>query len=327
MQRAPKLISAESVLLVTEAYNVAEGQSEASLIRAVSDLEAIAARHNNAAVAVIDPNLEGVAKPLLSATHPHIDVWHLPSQSYDGQKNFISQNAQSELIVFLDGDCHPLYDSWLDKLLAPFADVTVSAVGGTTLYEDFSLAGVAMTILDFGYLFGNSGQALGCYASNNVAFRRKTLLEVPIPHDGEMRCLCYKHAQMLQRAHKPVLLEGGAVVVHELPDIEKERHRRGYDHVAALWTDPQLAETSWLSDPQTARFRIMFQNWNLALDRLKLAPPELNITRIGYKKIVEEISRLMLMDEAGIASALEFGEVNGLNQRALVANKALCEIS
>jgi hypothetical protein len=260
MQTPLALTENATVLLVTEAYNLAEGQSEEAFLRAVAAIDCIAAKRGNVTIAVVDPTVDGVAKPLLAGSHPHIEVWSLPNQNYDGQKNSIAQSASSDLIVYLDGDCHPLHDTWLDTLIAPFSDLEVSAVGGLTYYDDFSVTGIAMSILDFGYLYGESGQNLGCYASNNVAFRRETLCVMPIPHDGEMRCQCYKHAQLLQRANKSVRLAAEAVVLHELPDVEKERFRRGYDHVSAIWHDPQLAETPWLASPHLAGAKLLVQN-------------------------------------------------------------------
>jgi hypothetical protein len=312
-----------SVLLVTEAYNLAEGQSQAAFLRAVAEIDSIAARHANVAVAVVDPTVDGVAKRLLMSRYPQIEVWHLPTESYDGQKNIIAHSSKRDIIVFLDGDCRPLRDDWLDRILAPFADPTVSAVGGLTLYEDFSLTGVAMTILDFGFLYGKSGQALGCYASNNVAFRRETLMSIPIPFDHQMRCKCYKHAQLLQRADMAIRFASDAVVLHELPDVNKERHRRGYDYVAALWVDPQLAETSWLAKPLTICERLLTQNLNYALERLRRAPSELWQTTSDVEAVVGEISRLMNIDKAGIEAALAFGEANGLNSKALNEHKLL----
>ena len=324
MALEPKHSNASSVLIVTEAYNLAEGQSETAFLRAVSEIELLAASHPNVRIAVVDPTVEGIASPLLSKTFPDIEVWHLPSQTYDGQKNFIGRSAQSELIVFLDGDCRPFQTSWLKAIVSPFADPFVSAVGGLTLYDDFSLTGIAMSVIDWGYLFGPAGHSLGCYASNNVAFRREALLETPIPHDAEMRCLCYKHSQLLERKSKPVILQPSALVLHELPDVEKERLRRGYDHVAALWADPQLEETSWLWDPKSAGPRLLFRNWDLALERLRKAPSLLNVSRIGYKNVADEISRLMKLDVLGIAKAIEFGESNGLNAKAFASNQVLC---
>jgi hypothetical protein len=102
-----------------------------------------------------------------------------------------------------------------------------------------------MGILDFGFLIADQGDVVGCYASNNCAFLREERIEVPAP-DGPMRCTCYAHAQALIRIGRPMHRAAGAVAVHELPPVFKERWRRGYDLVAACWINPELPETRWL---------------------------------------------------------------------------------
>jgi hypothetical protein len=322
MQTAPAVTEDSTVLLVTEAYNLAEGQSEAAFLRAVETINSIATKRGNVAVAVVDPTVDNIAKPILAESHPHIEVWSMPNQNYDGQKNTIARNTCSDLIVYLDGDCHPLNDTWLESLIEPFYNPDVSAVGGLTLYDDFSLTGIAMSILDFGYLYGESGQSLGCYASNNVAFRRETLCAMPIPQDGEMRCQCYKHAQLLQRANKAVRLAGDAVVLHELPDIEKERFRRGYDHVSAIWQDPLLAEALWLAAPALAGARLLVQNYDYAMQRLRRAPAIFGLSRPDTNIVAKEIGRLLAIDKTGIEAAITFGESNGLNATAFDQHKS-----
>ena len=207
-------------------------------------------------------------------------------------------------------------ENWFEKILAPFADETVCAVGGVTHYDDFSITGIAMSILDFGFLYGAKGSSIGCYASNNVAFRSDTLKAVPFPVDERMRCLCYKHGQLLERAHRRVYLAPEAVVLHELPNIEKERHRRGYDHVAALWVDPQLPETAFLAEPQTAASHLLQLNYNAVMKRLKITPPDLGLTTEKVELVTAKIAELIDIDLCGIKVALAEGETNGFNQKA-----------
>jgi Glycosyl transferase family 2 len=312
----PTSPTATDVTLVTEAYNVAEGQSEASFLRAVGEVERLARRNSNVTIVVLDPTPANVAAPLLARHHPDIQTLHLPGQTYDGQKNTAARQAKSKFVVFLDGDCKPRRDDWLEQLLAPFADPGVPAVCGLTLYEDFSVTGKAMTILDFGFLFEPAGSALGCYVSNNIAFRRESLLVLPIPDEGFMRCHCYKHAQLMQRAGKALRFQPRAFVLHELPDIEKERRRRGYDYVSTLWADPELAETAWLEPTEAFIARVLEQNLQFALTRLKKAPPELEITAAEAGQIEREIRRLIQLDQPGIRDALAEGEANSLNRLA-----------
>jgi len=305
-----------TVTLVTEAYNLAEGQSEASFLRAVEEVDRIASRTANVDIVVIDPTPGNIAAPILSKHFPNIKALHLAGQSYDGQKNTVSRMVKSEFVVFLDGDCKPKHDDWLTQILSPFADAKVPAVSGLTFYEDFSITGKAMTLLDFGFLFNPAGRPLGCYVSNNIAFRREAILRIPIPDIGLMRCHCYKHAQLMLRARSPIRFHPQALVLHELPDVQKERHRRGFDYVAALWADPELVETSWLEPTETFVSRVLKRNIELGIARLRIAPPELEITAESAGKIESEMRRLIALDAAGIWEALKSGEASGLNQKA-----------
>jgi hypothetical protein len=307
-------LARSTVTLVTEAYNLAEGQSEAAFLRAVGEVQRIAAANGRVDVVVVDPSERNLAAAPLQQHYPQVQALHLPGRSYDGQKNAVSRASSSDFIVFLDGDCKPQSEDWLDQLLRPFVDPTVPAVGGLTLYEDFSITGKAMTVMDFGFLFEVPGATLGCYASNNVAFRRQTLLDLPMPESQVMRCTCYKHAQLLQRAGDGVRFHPDALVLHELPDVRKERLRRGYDHVTSLWDDPELYNAGLLEPTEAFVAYLMEQNTRFALDRLDKAPPELQVSA-DKGAIADEIRRLIQIDEEGIRTALEKGEANGLNRR------------
>lgn len=229
------------ITLVTEAYNLAEGQSETSFLRALNAVAEIAARRPDVEVVVLDPSPGNLAKPILANRFPQFTASAVPGLSYDGQKNLAARQGNGELLVFLDGDCKPFRQNWLETIIEPLMLPQVHGVGGLTLYDDFSVTGKAMSILDFGFLFdAPEGVILGCYASNNVAFRRDTYLRFPAPDEGLLRSYCYKHAQLMQRSGVPVRSNPRAFVLHELPEIEKERMRRGYDYVAALWADPML---------------------------------------------------------------------------------------
>lgn len=312
------------VTLVTEAYNLAEGQSETSFVRALRSVDAIRQRHDAVEVMVLDPTAEHVAQPILAEHFPGMHCLHVPGQTYDGQKNLAALAAHGEFLVFLDGDCVPTSEQWLVQLLRPFGRSDIHAVSGLTLYEGDDVTSQAMTILDFGFLFTPAADGtLGCYVSNNVAFRQAAYLKVMAPDEGVLRSYCYKHAQLLSRAGMPVHAQHSALVRHELPDVEKERKRRGYDYVAALWADPVLRETSALACNRSFACDLVQQNAALALTRLAAAPPALGIAESDRPKIWTEIQRLMALDLQGVLEALEIGEVNGFNAQARTAHAEL----
>lgn len=311
------------VTLVTEAYNLAEGQSEASFLRALRSVADISKRYRGVEVLVLDPTTEHVAAPILDQHHPSIKALHVPGQSYDGQKNVAAMAARGEFLVFLDGDCVPVHEDWLQRILSPFENEHIHAVGGLTIYEGEDLRSKAMTILDFGFLFEPNQQGhLGCYAFNNVAFRRAAYLQVMAPDDGELRCYCYKHAQLLARAHMPVHANHHARALHELPDVRKERLRRGYDHAATLWEDPVLPGAASVGLTDNFVNMILQQETDLAMRRIDLAPPFLGINASNKKAVVAEIKRLLELDREGLLQALHMGERLGANARARQAHAA-----
>ena len=312
-----------SITLVTEAYNLAEGQSEDSFLGAVAAVDQIAQDNPDVRAVVMDPSKENICAPLLSRHYPHIHSIHVPGQSYDGQKNAICRAVDTDFVVFLDGDCRPRRKDWLAQILSPLADPSIPAVSGLTLYDDDSITGKAMTVLDFGFLFNSPGMPLGCYVSNNIAFRRQAMLDIPIPDEGILRSYCYKHAQLYERAGTPIRFNPEALVLHELPDIEKERFRRGYDYVAALWADPTLEETSLLEPTDNFVKYILNQNLGLAFMRLQNAPPQLGINSGNINEIAREIQRLIVKDINGITTAIRQGESDGSNKVAKTTHLAL----
>lgn len=316
------------ISLVTEAYNLAEGQSEGAFVRALRAVADIAARRPDVEVIVLDPSADGLAAPILAAHFPQFKALAVPGLSYDGQKNKAAREARGAFLVFLDGDCAPVHDSWIDEIVEPLMVPDVHAVGGLTLYDDFSLTGKAMSILDFGFLFdAPQGVQLGCYASNNVAFRRETYNRLPAPDEGVLRSYCYKHAQLMQRSGVPVFSNPNAFVLHELPDIEKERLRRGYDYVAALWADPALDLTGELESSQAFIDQVLMENYHFAKARMLAAPPELGLSSADHPALLAEFSRLMAIDARGVADALAEGLANGRTAQARKIHHSLKQAS
>ena len=127
-------------------------------------------------------------------------------------------NASSgEVIVFADGDC--LYErTWLEALLAPFSDPSVSIVGGETVINSAVPTDWRSQSLEFPRTdrFGQSYRS-DRYHLNNVAFRRRILQDLPIPS----RQPCYRmsglHAARLLIRGYTILRQPSACAVHAAP--------------------------------------------------------------------------------------------------------------
>lgn len=85
--------------------------------------------------------------------------------------------AQGEIVAFTDGDCVPEPD-WLEKLLIPFANHEVGAVGGTyrTLNPDNVLE--SFIGLEIDYRYKDVADTVNCHGTYNLAVRKRVLEEV-----------------------------------------------------------------------------------------------------------------------------------------------------
>ena len=123
-------------------------------------------------------------------TYPWVRPMGLPEGTGYEELKMAGANASSgELIVFADGDC--LYErTWLEALLAPFSDPSVSIVGGETAINSAGPYGLAVAIASSFPARARSDNPYQSdrYHLNNVAFRRRVLQDVPIPS----RQPCYR---------------------------------------------------------------------------------------------------------------------------------------
>jgi hypothetical protein len=177
------------------------------------------------------------------AEFPGVQMVKAIGLKYDDAKFVAAQEARGEYLLYLDGDCLPNAE-WLDAHLDALKN-GADATGGFTRYDGGFLAAVE-SILDFGFMIPPKRRTMACYASNNVGFRRSTLLTHRYP-EGQLRCNCYAHAQELQRLGRPVVLIPEARVLHRVQPFFVERFRQGFDRVAACWANPSLRERSWLA--------------------------------------------------------------------------------
>jgi glycosyltransferase involved in cell wall biosynthesis len=162
---------------------------------------------------------EAVFQTTLTA-YPWARVMRLPEGTgYEELKMAGAKATTGDIVVFADGDCD--YDpAWLEALLSPFSDSSVSVVGGETTIESSGPYefGVALAAS-----FPARSSSSGLYTSNryhlnNVAFRRPVLQAVPIPS----RRPCYRmsglHAARLLAAGYTILRQPAARALHAAPN-------------------------------------------------------------------------------------------------------------
>jgi hypothetical protein len=230
------------VTVVVESYNLAEGSGLERFrlaLRAAADmLEA----HGNGELLVTDAAGDGTVAEVLEREFPAARRVDAQGLGYDEAKRRAAVEAESDFVVYLDGDCIPA-DGWLDAHLVALRS-GAHATTGFTRY-DGGWWGAIESVLDFGFVLPARERVAECYTSNNAGFRRSTLLAVPHP-PGPMRCRCYAHAQELIKRGTPVRMVPGAQTYHERQSLVDERFRQGFDAVAACWVNPGLREAPLL---------------------------------------------------------------------------------
>ena len=306
------------VSLVTECFNLGEGQSIDSLAAAIAALIDIA-EPIDAEVLVMDASSD----PRVVALVPddaRVRRIAAPGLGYDELKNLGAERAQGAYVAYLDGDCRPLNADWLDRLLAPIRAGQADATGGLTRYDDPSAAGIAATVMDFGYAWDDPQGRMGCYSSNNVAFSRSVRCEVPVAA-SDLRCNCYAHTQELWRRGKRVQFVPQAVLLHEPPDVASERYRRGWDVVAACWSNPLQVEAAQLFDTPQA---LAWQQQRIAhfdVQRMRRAPAVVGLRQDNMDSVWSELQRLRAREAEGMRDALREGERTGRNAEARAASR------
>ncbi|QKE62746.1 glycosyltransferase [Aquipseudomonas campi] len=183
---------------------------------------------------------EAVCKDLAQAAGLALQFVLIDAQTgYYAAKNLGFAAVQAERcdhVVFADADCIPAAD-WLAQLLQPLcAEQPPAVVAGRTSYSS-SLAGTALTTIDFMYFPSPlaAGATRNFYA-NNVVFRREVFAEHAYQAlDGVYRAHCQVLGLNLQAAGVALHYAAAAHTEHRLPDTRGEalklRWMRGQDSV------------------------------------------------------------------------------------------------
>jgi hypothetical protein len=297
------------IAVVVESFNETEHSSVDRLAGALESAERSASRHGAARVILADGGGNPRVAELIERRFPGIERVSSAVQDYDLAKAAAAAAADAQIVVFLDGDCRPLSDDWLDELTAPIRLRGAVGTAGFTQYEGGWLSRV-LSVMDFGFLLPRTEHELGCYASNNAAFAADALAETPAP-EGDMRCRCYAHAQLFQRKGTPMRLAPGAEVTHEQVPLVKERLRRGWDLVTAARVDPELREARWLRARVLAAplFYADALRWDVR--RTLSGGGDFGLGRAGRIAAIPVMAAVRLIDLVGIVAALRGRPVPG----------------
>lgn len=211
--------------------------------------------------------------------------------------------ARCDHVVFADADCIPAAD-WLEQLLLPLcAEQPPAVVAGRTSYSS-SLAGTALTTIDFMYFPSplQAGATRNFYA-NNVVFRREVFAEHAYQAlAGVYRAHCQVLGLRLQADGIALHYAGAAHTEHRLPDSRAEavklRWMRGQDSVGLT---PYLvqaylpARLQWFARTgPLAPLCILFARLGYSLRALNHQdlPPVRGLRRLGAMGLIAAFSAI-----------------------------------
>jgi len=326
------------ISIITEAYNFEEGQGREALEAAIGAVAGMVADRADREAIVVDPTGDPDLAAHVAGLGSSFRLVAEPGLGYDALKQRAAEAAAGSILVYLDGDCLPEEPDWLARLTAPLRGGRARAATGLTRYVGDDDLAVACTLLDFGFMLDDPGGTLGCYASNNVAFRRDLLLAVPptvgdaggasrAAAEARLRCLCYTHAQELAGIGVPMLSVPEARVRHVLPPLRRERFRRGYDLVSVCWVAPNLSETGLLAGHAApggvSAVERRFLTVNAALDETRLATYAqlFNLPSDRVARVSRLMTRLRRLDGFGLRAALREGIASGATDHALALHQ------
>ncbi len=160
----------------------------------------------------------------------------LPAGSYYALKNQAAALAQHELVVFIDCDVLPQPD-WLAHILAPFDDPCIGVSQGVTYVEPMGRWSGALALA---WLFplrlaDGSLSESGKVIANNIAFRRRVLLQHPYPDLPTWRGQCSAQRRQLEAAGVGIHWAAGARSIHPFPEgplgTLERAFLNGHDHL------------------------------------------------------------------------------------------------
>jgi Glycosyl transferase family 2 len=291
------------VSVVVESFTYGEGAALDRVGIALRAATQMVDANGDGEVLVADSSGDPALARFLEREFPSVRRIDARGLGYDEAKLKCAYEARGRFVLYLDGDCIP-EPGWLDHHLGALR-AGAPATGGFTRY-DGEFMGAVESVLDFGFLLPAASRPLGCYASNNSGFRREFLLETP-PPEGPMRCRCFAHAQLLERRGTPVRMVPAARVRHERQPLLRERHRQGYDAVAACWTNPRLPESRFLRLGVLAA--PVFYGRAVAYDWRRIRDGRRDLELAGWRAPAAAILApiLRLVDLAGMVRALAPG--------------------
>src|SRR5215217_9404880 len=104
------------IAVLVESFNESEHSSVDRLAGALESAERLASRHGDARVILADSGDNARIAELVERRFPGVQRISPGVRDYDAAKSIAAAAADARIVVYLDGDCRPLGDDWLEAL-------------------------------------------------------------------------------------------------------------------------------------------------------------------------------------------------------------------
>jgi hypothetical protein len=190
----------------------------------------------------------------IKVKYPWVTVKKFPGIGYYEAKMKGAELATGDIIIYCDSDCVYSRD-WLNNILNQFTEKPeINVIAGETVTPIRSIYELAIAVHYFFPRFSQENRPYSSnhYFLNNVAFRRKFLLEHPIPTGLSLyRSNCLLHAYCLTNLQKYQIWKHPEIrAIHEPPSptfISWRYLLRGRDRVLREAIKSQVIENFSIS--------------------------------------------------------------------------------
>lgn len=288
---------AYSVVIEWENVKLAESARASEMLRRLSkQMSALARRGRRGEVLMIcdgeDPRanheLAHMLRNTFGASAANVQVLTIAGKYYE-KKNRGASSARGPIVLFLDSDVVP-EDHWLERMISSFDHEEVQVVGGTTYLDPTSLYTKAFAA--FWFFPPRSEEEVlepaQLLFANNIAFRRKLILENPLPDLPDFRGQLGTLIRKLRGdGESGIYVHRGARCSHPAPNGFVHFVRRamceGHDNVIRTQRETGQSSVPWTSSYPSVR-ALLGREFRAIHERAKVL--ELGVTTVATAQVL-----------------------------------------
>ena len=202
-----------------------------------------------------------------------------PGTRYYELKNESVKETRGEIVLLADSDTL-VEPGWLDAILDPFADPAVSVVAGCVFTEVEDTVFSKAIALTWNFPLRPADGPLreaSHFHANNVAFRRRLLLEYPFPKDRRLRGQCATLARTLMADGHTIHETPSARSVHPSPHgygyLAQRAMVQGHDRYLTARVESHVRKP-----PVSRAFRVLASDVRRSARRIAQLRREVDLT-------------------------------------------------